>query len=595
VEQQVLVFRSANVHRTDRALRRIRERIPAARITLVVPARHLEYLSGSPLVDTLCVYDAASDGVWKSATRLLKTLRRHRFDLVIILSPALPQIAHLYSVILFSLLISAERRILLDPHDREVRVSPLHLVSAAIDGAIFVIGTVLARIGTALVLTLCDRVGRTRPGWASQGRSNGTRPKCRVGVLIPVLPDLSHTFVYREILAMKRHGADFVPIVLEEGDATTLHPEAKQLMDVAIAVPRWSLARYVLSYLYVLVTSPVRLARLIHIYLPYCRGDRFLFLRFDHYQSVYHPMRAFALAALLRRLGITHVHAYGSTYPATRAMAAAMLLNITYSFSTFVDFDYPTEFRMLAEKIRWAAFAVATTEYCLSRILALTSTEFRSKIHTIYLSIDPAYGGQGNSRRACSTPIVVGVGRLVEKKGFGHLLRAVALLHERGVRLGCVIIGDGPERRKLEALARAVGIGGIVQFTGAMSNDRVRDHLKRATILVAPSVYASDGERDGIPTVLLEAMSCGVPVISTPVSGIPELISNEENGLLVPAHDAAALARAIERLLHDALLRQRLAERARKTVESRFDIRQSSRVLWSLIESASRTREAVSR
>ncbi len=588
IGKRVLVIRSANVHQTGRALQRIKGRFPDARVTLLLSAYHQEYFSDNPLIDTLRIYDTSKDGVWRTAITLIKELRKQRFDLLVILSPASPKIAHLYSIILFSLFISAEQRIMLDGEDHETGVFFTYKLKAIIDSAIFLIGTAIARVGTGILLAILRRFKReSRCDGRSDSKHAGEKQR-RIGVLIPVLPDLSHTFVYREILGMRKHGADFVPIILEEGDSSPLHPEAKELLDIAIPVPRISLGLHVLYYLYFLTRSPLRLAKLIHLYLPHCRGDTFLFLRFAHYQNVYHPMRAFALARLIKKLKISHLHAYGSTYPATRAMASALLLDITYSFSTFVDFEYETDFRMFSEKMEGAEFVVAITRYCVSRILATTSLDLRRKIHTIYLGIDPAYGKNRNLRGYSSTPVILGIGRLVEKKGFRYLLGAAAILKQRGVSVRCALIGEGPERAKLEALAGNLGLGGSVQFMGAMPNDRVRDYLKPPNLLAAPSVYASDGERDGIPTVLLEAMTCGVPVVSTLVSGIPELISNEENGLLVPGRDEVALADAIGRLLTDAKLRDRLTEGGRHTVSSKFDIHQSSHQLWSLIEAASR-------
>jgi len=586
--RRVLVFRSANVHQTGRALQRIKGRFPDARVTLLLPAHHLEYFSENPLIDTLRIYDTSKDRVWRTVLQLIKELRGQRFDLLVILSSPSLKVAHLYSIILFSLFIRAEQRILFDGEDHETDVIFIHKVKAVFDSAVFIIGSAFARLGTRFLLMIYERFKREGRRESRNNEKYGVKKQHRIGVLIPVLPDVSHTFVYREILGMKKNGADFVPIVLEEGDSSTLHPEAKELLDIAIPVPRISLGLYILYYLHFLTASPLRLARLIHFYLSHCQGDGFSFLRVEHFQNVYHPMRSLALARLLKRLNISHIHAHGSTYPATRAMASALLLDITFSFSTFVDFDYETDFRMLPEKIKQAEFVVATTEYCVSRILATTSPEFRPKIHTIYLSIDPAYATTRNPRGRPPVPLVLGIGRLVEKKGFEYLLNAVALLMKRGLSFRCMLIGDGPEGARLEALAEHLNLDGIVEFAGALSNDRVREYLAPPNLLVAPSVYASDGERDGIPTVLVEAMACGVPVVSTRVSGIPELISNEENGLLVPERDGVALADAIGRLLTDAQLRDRVIEEGRKTVYSRFDIHRSSRKLWSLIEAAGR-------
>jgi len=587
--KQVLVFRSANVQQTGRALQRLKGRFPDAQITLLLSAQDLKHLAENPFIDRVCTYDTARDGIFKAGINLIRGLRRQRFDLLVVLSAASANVAHLYGIIAFSLFIPARQRIVLDAEDRVTNLGFTHRIKAIVDTAIFLAGSGLAWLVTDILLALYKIVRRESSCEPRIVRKkSGVRTQANIAVLIPLLPDISHTFVYREILGMKKQGADFVPITLEEGDASPLHPEAKELLEIAIPVPRISPGLYILYYLYFLARFPLRMARLIHFYLPHCHGDEFLFLRFEQYQNVCHPMRSLALARLLKRLKISHIHAHGSTYPATRAMASALLLDITYSFSTFVDFDYETDFRMFPEKIKQAEFVIATTEYCVSRILAATSPEFRPKIHTIYLSIDPAYATTRNPRGRPPVPLVLGIGRLVEKKGFEYLLNAVALLMKRGLSFRCMLIGDGPEGARLEALAEHLNLDGIVAFAGALSNDRVREYLAPPNLLVAPSVYASDGERDGIPTVLVEAMACGVPVVSTRVSGIPELISNEENGLLVPQRDGAALADAIGRLLTDAKLRDRVIEEGRKTVYSKFDIHRSSRKLWSLIEAAGR-------
>ena len=135
--KRVLVFRSANVHQTGRALQRIKGRFPDAELTLLLPAHHMEYFRENPLIDTLCIYDTAKDGAWRTATTLIKELRRKRFDLLVILSPSPPRVAHLYSVILFSLFIPAEQRILIDGEDHETDVFLTHKLWAVIDSAIF--------------------------------------------------------------------------------------------------------------------------------------------------------------------------------------------------------------------------------------------------------------------------------------------------------------------------------------------------------------------------------------------------------------------------------------------------------------------------
>lgn len=576
--KKVLVFRSADVHQTNRALAHLRGQFPGAEVTLLLQREQVESFSGNPHIDTLYVYESDAAGSWKEGVRLIRKLRNARVDLIVIPCQNPREVLHLSDAVVLSLMIPAARRIILDSKLEEVDLSLSRRIRALADMVACLTVSGIAMVMTHLVLWLWHRPS---PGGGVPKQSG--RP-VRVGILIPVLPDISHTFVYREILAMIERGADCDVIALEEGDHGVLHPEAKELLKRAIIVPRLSRTAAVLCYLSFLVRSPHRMAELIRLYRPHCHGDRLLFLRFEQFHNVFHPARSFGLIRLLKRRGITCIHVYGSTYPATRAMVAASLLNLPFSISTFVDFEHESDFRMLYEKIERAAFVVATTGHCASRLISMTSGAFRDKVRRIVLGIDPEYGRDRVQRADQTSPLIVAVGRLVEKKGFDYLLRSLVLLKERGLFPHCVLIGDGPERGKLEALAEEYDLWDCVTFAGALSNDKVLEYFGPEHILVAPSVYAGDGERDGIPTVLIEALICETAVVSTRISGIPELIEDQRNGLLVPARDGEALADAIQKLLENPGLRKEYGLRGRKKVRAGFNVFKSSGQLWSFIE-----------
>lgn len=579
---KILVFRSANVYQTARALDDLRAKYPRAEITLLLPRQQMEYLVDNSHVDRLRIYDEgeAGGGAWKSAMRLMRELREDRFDLVVILCPSPFKISHLYDVILFSLFIPARRRILLDGRQQELDLNLHHKVRAVIDSMLLLVVSSIAKVGTYLLLAICPNHPRER-----KVESSGLyRKPGRIAILVPVLPDMSHTFVYREILAMIEHGADVDVIALEEGDYGVLHPEAKELLAKTLFVPKISFGKYSLLYLSFLMSCPRRMAQLVRMYLPFSRGDKLLFLRFEHFHNLLHPMQSFGLASLLKKRGIGCIHSYGSTYPSTRAVVASLLLDIPFSISTFVDFDRESDFRMLSEKVKRATFIVATTRYCASRLASMLPGALRHKIHTILLSIDPDYGIYRMQHPARTNPMIVSVGRLVEKKGFDYLLKAMVLLKARGVSPRCVLIGDGPERTKLHAMVKSLGLSDCVTFTGALPNDKVLEFFGSENILVSPSVYARDGERDGIPTVLTEALLCEMPVVSTRISGIPELVEDGLNGILVPERDECALADAIQKLLENPELRKEYGRPGREKVQAEFNVGRSSQALWSLIQ-----------
>ena len=169
-------------------------------------------------------------------------------------------------------------------------------------------------------------------------------------------------------------------------------------------------------------------------------------------------------------------------------------------------------------------------------------------------------------------PRILGVGRLVEKKGFGDLIDACAVLAATGREFECRIVGQGALEKDLRARVAHHGLEEVVTFAGAASQEQVREEMHAAAAVAAPCVVGADGNRDGLPTVLLEAMALGTPCVATPVTGIPEILHHERTGLEVPEHSPVTLAAALARLLDDVDLRMRLAARARLLIEDRFDI-----------------------
>jgi glycosyltransferase involved in cell wall biosynthesis len=180
-------------------------------------------------------------------------------------------------------------------------------------------------------------------------------------------------------------------------------------------------------------------------------------------------------------------------------------------------------------------------------------------------------------RREADEPIVVAVGQLKEKKGLRFLVDAMAELRARGLRASCRIIGEGPLRDELEAQVSRLGLDRSVALLGALPHDAVMQAYAEATVFTLPCVVAIDGDRDGIPNAILEAMASGIAVVSTATSGIPEVVRDGETGLLVPGADAASLADALERLLLDNDLRTRLGEAGRGFVVDAFDLHRNAR------------------
>jgi glycosyltransferase involved in cell wall biosynthesis len=181
-----------------------------------------------------------------------------------------------------------------------------------------------------------------------------------------------------------------------------------------------------------------------------------------------------------------------------------------------------------------------------------------------------------------AAPMILSVGRLVEKKGFPELLHACALLVEQGRRFTCVIYGEGPMGDALVKLRDDLGLGGTVSLAGARSQSELVGAFQSADVFALTPFVAADGDRDGVPNVLVEAMACAVPVVSTSVGGIPDLVRHGQNGLLSPPRDVVAAAGHLASLLDDPDLRRRLGVAGRATVEAGFDTRVAARRLATL-------------
>jgi glycosyltransferase involved in cell wall biosynthesis len=179
--------------------------------------------------------------------------------------------------------------------------------------------------------------------------------------------------------------------------------------------------------------------------------------------------------------------------------------------------------------------------------------------------------------------VILSVGRFCEKKGFAYLIQACHRLKQDGRRFVCRIVGFGPLQAQLEALIRDLGLQECVFLAGKMTQDKLIQEYRQADLFVLPCLVADDGDRDGIPNVLVEAMAMRIPVVSTPVSGIVELVEPMENGLLAPERDLEALTAAIEMLLDDAGLRERLGSNGRRKVMAGFGLDVSTAKLRRLL------------
>ena len=279
---------------------------------------------------------------------------------------------------------------------------------------------------------------------------------------------------------------------------------------------------------------------------------------------------------------IRHLHAHFGTQAATIARLAARFAGVTYSLTAhakdiYHEYSEPVN---LARKIADAAFTITVSDYNLAHLREQYPAE--APVYRIYNGLDleqfPYHAPENRP------PHLLAVGRLVEKKGFPDLIDAIAALRERGINCTCDIIGDGNQRETLAAHIARLHLEDRVRLLGNRSQAEVKNHIRQAAMLIAPSVISADGDRDGLPTILVEAMALGTPCISTNIVGIPELVRDGDTGLLAPPNDPPALADTIARLLNDPALAVRLATNARALIERDYNIHANTAQLREHIE-----------
>jgi glycosyltransferase involved in cell wall biosynthesis len=284
--------------------------------------------------------------------------------------------------------------------------------------------------------------------------------------------------------------------------------------------------------------------------------------------------QALLLGLEVRRRGIEHLHAHFATSAATVARLAARMAGVPFTFTAHAKDIYHETVRPedLRRKLVEAAAVVTVSDFNLA-YLRETYGGAAAGVRRVYNGLDLDRFPYRDPRER--PPRVVAVGRLVEKKGFGVLVDAAALLAQRGIRLAVDIVGGGELEETLARQIQQRGLAGRVRLLGPRPQAEIARTLSEAAAFAAPCVVGRDGNRDGLPTTLLEAMALGTPCVSTDVTGIPEILRDGETGLVVPQNDASALAAALARLLGSPELRVSLAQRARRRIEDDFDARTS--------------------
>jgi glycosyltransferase involved in cell wall biosynthesis/peptidoglycan/xylan/chitin deacetylase (PgdA/CDA1 family) len=384
-----------------------------------------------------------------------------------------------------------------------------------------------------------------------------------VAYVMSRFPKLSETFVLGEIVALQRRGVRVEVYPLLRARGRVAHPDAAALSAGAHHLPFLSPAILASQGHWLRVRPRAYLGALRDVVAGTWRCPNFLLGGLACFPKVAHAAR------LMQAGGVVHVHCHFANHPALAGFVIARLTGLPYSFTAHGS-DLHRRRAMLPTKVAEAAF-VATVSHANRRLILRECGErFAGKVHVVRAGVDTSVFVPNGPRRGGPLRIVC-VGTLHEVKGQAHLIDACRLLHLHGVDLTCRLVGDGPDRRRLARRIAEAGLDGRVVLAGARTSPEVADELAAADVLVAPSVPTRDGRREGLPVAIVEALSSGVAVVASDLSGIPELVEHGVTGLLTAPGNVMALAAALRTLHDDPALRRRLGAAGRRRVLAEFD------------------------
>lgn len=398
-------------------------------------------------------------------------------------------------------------------------------------------------------------------------------------MILKGFPRISETFISNEILLLEQLGFKVHLFSMRHPREPFCHASVRRIQAAVDYLPQTLLAP-----LPRLLYHNSRLAaRRPAAYREALQTAFRRFLRTRKSATIKHLLQAgYVVDHLLAKSGATHLHAHFAHSPTSVAMFASRLSGVPFSFTAHAKDIYTSDPRQLREKIALARFVVTCTGYNRRHLLNLS--DGRTPVHCIYHGIDTRLFSNGHFSEAAppqpAAPYrLLTVARLTAKKGLATVYRALRRLRDQGVSFRHTLIGDGDDRKQVMALVRSLGLENDTEWLGTLPHEVVLDHYRRCDLFVLGCEVASNGDRDGIPNVLLEAMAMGVPVVATRVSAIPELVRHGHTGLLVPPGDPAALAQAMTRMLTDQPLRRQVIPAANRQVKANFDNRILTRQL----------------
>ncbi len=400
-----------------------------------------------------------------------------------------------------------------------------------------------------------------------------------IAYMMSRFPKITETFVLSEMKEIEEQGYHVNVYPLQKEKTKIMHADAKQYVDRAFYTP-WFSFRFVSAHIHYLLNSPGTYFFVAWTLLKANWGSR----RFLGGAIAFFPKNVY-IAYQMQKDGINHLHAHFASHPAMAAWVIHQLTHIPYSFTAHGS-DLHRDQHMLMEKVKSASSVISISEYNKNMILETCSPEDADKIQVVHCGIDPDKFRKINEETSFNKGLskfrIACVGTLHEVKGQKYLIEACRSLKESGIDFSCHLIGDGPDEEILKELVHKYNLEESVIFEGRKTSEEIQLFLQDVDVLVVPSVQTKCGRREGIPVVLMEALSSHVAVIASDLSGIPELVMNGETGLLTEPRNSNSIQNAIQALYQDEKLRHQLAESGYQKVLKEFNLSQNAKSLIDL-------------
>lgn len=382
--------------------------------------------------------------------------------------------------------------------------------------------------------------------------------------LVSRYPAASHTFILNEIRALRSRGLDIRVVSVNSPDNSyRLSADEENEVRDTYYIKEHGVKGAISSLVWMITRRPRAAWKGLRAMAQCFRQPRPGVMRLTAYL-----VEAVMIGRHMVQQNSQHLHVHFGNAASTVGLLTAGMFDLKLSHTIHgPDVFFDRRYYFLSEKIERSLFVLCISEFCRSQLLLQCSAGERDKLRVVRLGVDSdALSTLQRQGRSDGGTRVVSVGRAVQAKGFYDLLAAVAWISEQGREIHLVHVGDGPELLQLKKEARRLGIGDIVSFEGALGHGETLQHVRDADVFVLPS-YA-----EGLPVALMEAMAMGVCCVSTFIAGIPELIVNDHNGLLVPPGDRVALRAALLEVIDTPSRRQVLGTNAVQTVTEKYQI-----------------------